>query len=396
MPRWKSPSTGPRSPAAARRGDRAPRHPAALARAQPGCTDAAAVGNPDRQHERFDAIELLAAAESPAAIGAAFAASPEVAAVVRSRTGRTTVLTGDGARVTLHAVAPGRFAAARRRLTGRTTWTARPPISSPSDTSAATSTRTPRRPTAEQHRGDGPRRDGARVRLPRDHRHTPAVNVLESGIGLDVGRLREHVAAIREVAGRLAGEGFTLLAGTEVDILPDGSLDYPDDVLAELDWVVASPHVAAPAERRARHGPDGGRRVAPAGRRDRPSDRPAPDPPPADGRRHGRHDRRVREHGTFLEINSNPERLDLSACNARAAREAGVRVVIDTDAHEVATLANIRYGSASPAAPGRRRPTSSIPARGPRSRFCETRPRRRATSSQNSSPSGRRPSSVRR
>ena len=68
------------------------------------------------------------------------------------------------------------------------------------------------------------------------------MNSLEPGIGLDVGRLREHVAAIREVAARLAPEGFTLLAGTEVDILPDGSLDYPDDVLAELDWVVASPH----------------------------------------------------------------------------------------------------------------------------------------------------------
>jgi DNA polymerase (family 10) len=50
------------------------------------------------------------------------------------------------------------------------------------------------------------------------------------------------------------------------------------------------------------------------------------------------------EHGTFLEINSNPQRLDLSARNVRAAREAGVPIVISTDAHQVATFANIQYG----------------------------------------------------
>jgi DNA polymerase (family 10) len=174
--------------------------------------------------------------------------------------------------------------------------------------------------------------------------HTPAVNVLEPGIGLDLGRLREHVAEIREVAARLAPKGFRLLAGCEVDILPDGSLDYPDDVLAELDWVVASPHINL----RQSAARTTARMVAAAahplvdvighptaryliGRRPTAVDMPAMIAACA-------------EHGTFLEVNSNPERLDLSATNARAAREAGVPIVISTDAHEVATLANIGYG----------------------------------------------------
>ena len=143
---------------------------------------------------------------------------------------------------------------------------------------------------------------------------------------------------------RLRGEGFTLLAGTEVDILPDGSLDYPDDVLAELDWVVASPHVAlrqSPARATARMVAAAAHPLVdvighPTGRHlieRRPS---AADPAALVAA--------CAEHGTFLEINANPERLDLSAANARLAREAGVRLVISTDAHAVATLANMQYG----------------------------------------------------
>ena len=314
-------------------------------RDQPGWIDGSAVGTLRRQHERFDAIELLVAAESPVAILAAFSSSPAVATVVRSSGARTTILTGDGARVTLHAVVPDRFADALQRLTG------------PDDLEGAPSALV----TVEHIRGDlhshTTASDGrntieemARAAMARGYdylaitEHTPAVNVIEPGIGLDVGRLREHVAAIREVAGRLAHDGFTLLAGTEVDILADGSLDYPDDVLAELDWVVASPHVAL----RQSAARATARMVAAASH------------PLVDviGHPTSRHliERRplavdvaamiaaCAEHGTFLEINSNPERLDLSAENARAAREAGVGIVIDTDAHQVAALANIQYG----------------------------------------------------
>jgi DNA polymerase (family 10) len=354
--------------------------------AQPGFVDGSPVGTLRRQHERFDAIELLVAAESPGAIIAAFCSSPAVRSVVRSGDSRGTVITADGARVTLHAVIPARYAGALQRLTGSrahnralaarvagTTTEAEvyerlghphlPPElrEGAGELAAANCARLNGLVAVDDMRGDlhshTTASDGqnsieemARAALARGYgylaitEHTPAVNVLEPGIGLDVGRLREHVAAIREVAARLAPEGFRLLAGSEVDILPDGSLDYPDDVLAELDWVVASPHVnlrQSAARMTARM-------VAAASH------------PLVDviGHPTGRHliERRptavdmaamisaCAEHGTFLEINSNPERLDLSPANVRAAREAGVPIVISTDAHKVATLANIRYG----------------------------------------------------
>jgi DNA polymerase (family 10) len=356
-------------------------------REQPGCSDGSAVGRLRRRHEWFDAIELLVAAESPAAIIEAFGSAPAVDGVLRSSTTRATVVTVDGARVTLHAVTPGQFIEALQRLTGsrehnralgagRGTAAATeaelygrlghahlPPElrEGTGELEAAREGRLTGLVTVEDIRGDlhshTTASDGvnsieqmARAAMARGYgylaitEHTPYVNSLEPGIGLDVGRLREHVVAIRDVAARLAPEGFTLLAGTEVDILPDGSLDYPDDVLAGVDWVVASPHVKL--RQSTARATD--RMVAAAAH-------PLVDVIGHPTGRHLIHRRPARtdmaaliaacaEHGTFLEINSNPERLDLSATNARAAREAGVPIVISTDAHEVATLANIQYG----------------------------------------------------
>ncbi len=356
---------------------------------QPGCTDGSAVGTLRRRHERFDAIELLVAAEVPAAIVAAFAASAAVGTVLGATTSRATVLTVDGMRVTLHAVVPSRYVAALQRLTGSPAHN-RALAAGASRGAAPTSEAElyerlghPYLPpelregtgeldaarageltdlvTVGDIRGDlhshTTASDGvhsieemARAALARGYsylaitEHTPNVNSLEPGIGLDVGQLREHVAAIREVAARLAPEGFTLLAGTEVDILRDGSLDYPDDVLAELDWVVASPHT----ELRQNAIRATAKMVAAASH-------PLVDVVGHPTGRHLSHRSPAAtdiaaliaacaEHGTFLEINSNPERLDLSARNARAARQAGVPLVISTDAHEVGTLANIRYG----------------------------------------------------
>ena len=358
--------------------------------AQPGCTDGSAVGTLRRRHEWFDAIELLVAAEAPAAIVAAFAASDAVGTVVDRSTSRATVLTGDGARVTLHAVVPDRYVAALQRLTGSHAHN-RALAAARARRGAAAATEAelyeglghPHLPpelregmgeldasragevaglvTVDDIRGDlhshTTASDGedsieemARAAMARGYaylaitEHSPNVNSLEPGIGLDIGRLREHVAAIRAVAAQLAPEGFKLLAGTEVDILPDGSLDYPDDVLAELDWVVASPHTElrqSPARATAKM-------VAAASH-------PLVDVLGHPTGRHLIHRRPAAidvdvliaacaEHGTFLEINSNPERLDLSARNARAAREAGVPLVISTDAHRTGTLANIQYG----------------------------------------------------
>jgi DNA polymerase (family X) len=154
-------------------------------------------------------------------------------------------------------------------------------------------------------------------------------------------RQAEAIAALNETVS-----GLRILSGVEVDIRADGSLDLPDEALAERDWVMASIHGGfdAPSERLT------GRLLA------------AMDNPHVDcighptGRKLNRRAayeldwERVLEHavetGTFLEINAQPDRLDLSDNHARAAAEAGVRIVISTDAHRLHELANLELGVA--------------------------------------------------
>jgi DNA polymerase (family 10) len=150
----------------------------------------------------------------------------------------------------------------------------------------------------------------------------------------------EHIASLEP-------QGTQVLAGTETNILPDGSLDYPDEVLERLDWVIASLHTSF--------------RLAEEQQTDRmvaAMQHPLVD---AIGHPTGRLierreayaldlDRVIAaavETGTFLEINANPDRRDLNDVYAKAAAEAGVTVVIDSDAHWPRTLANMRYGVAT-------------------------------------------------
>ena len=132
-----------------------------------------------------------------------------------------------------------------------------------------------------------------------------------------------------------------------MNVLPDGSLDYEDELLERLDWVVASVHTSfrmPEAEMTQRmvtaiehplvdaigH-PTGrmlGRREGYALNLDRVIDAAA-------------------RTGTFLEVNANPNRRDLDDVYARAAARAGVRIVIDSDSHGVDTLVNLRYGVAT-------------------------------------------------
>ena len=138
--------------------------------------------------------------------------------------------------------------------------------------------------------------------------------------------------------------GFRVLAGSEVNILPDGSLDYEDDLLAELDWVIASVHTSFKISRRAMT-----ERVIAA------IEHPLVDCiGHLSGRLIGRRDpyeidvERVVEAavrtGTMLEINGNPNRRDLSERHARLAADAGALICVNTDAHRVATLNNMVYG----------------------------------------------------
>jgi len=158
-------------------------------------------------------------------------------------------------------------------------------------------------------------------------------------------QLRAQIENVRELNAKL--DGFELLVGTETNILPDGSPDYDDDLLAELDWVVGSVHtsfgmsseemttriVAAcehpwidvighltgrKIESRAPYAVDTDAVFAAAART-----------------------------GTMLEINSAPDRRDLNDIHARAASRAGVRILINSDAHGTSTLGITRWGVAT-------------------------------------------------
>lgn len=162
-------------------------------------------------------------------------------------------------------------------------------------------------------------------------------------LGLDEPRLSEHAAAIRALDARSAGRPH-LLAGVEVDILPSGALDLSREALAGLDCVVASihSHLADPAPRNTdrivRALRSGVVHVLghPTGRELGTRDAYALDL--------GRVLEVARSEGVALEVNAMPERLDLTDVGCRAAKSAGVPVVISTDAHDATHLANLRYG----------------------------------------------------
>jgi DNA polymerase (family 10) len=162
--------------------------------------------------------------------------------------------------------------------------------------------------------------------------------------GLDEKRLRQQMAKIDALNARL--QGVRLLKGIEVDILEDGRLDLPDSVLKDLDLVVCSVHYKfnlsekKQTERilRTMDNPYCHILAHPTGRLINQRD-----PYPVDLERVMQG---AKERGCFLEINSQPERLDLNGEYARMAREIGVKLVISTDAHSAAGLTLMRYGVA--------------------------------------------------
>lgn len=161
--------------------------------------------------------------------------------------------------------------------------------------------------------------------------------------GLDEKRLKKHIEAVRKVAEEMK-DTLTILAGSEVDILKDGELDYSDELLAELDLVVASPHAALTQDSKtatdrllkAMENPYVTILGHPTGR--------------LVGRREGLSPdmRAVTEaaarRGIALEINANSYRLDLRDSHARLALEAGCKLSINTDAHGPGDLGQRRYG----------------------------------------------------
>jgi DNA polymerase (family X) len=167
------------------------------------------------------------------------------------------------------------------------------------------------------------------------------------GFGADVSndQLKRQIERIREFDATLPE--LTLLAGSEVNILPDGSLDYPDELLAELDWVLASVHTSfrmPKAEMTARivraieHpyvdciGHLSGRKIL----KRQPYEFDFDAVLEASART-----------GTMLEINANPDRRDLNELHARDAAAAGIPIVVNCDAHRTSGFEVVRYGIAT-------------------------------------------------
>src|SRR5215203_1062439 len=168
------------------------------------------------------------------------------------------------------------------------------------------------------------------------------------GFGNDVSA-RQLARRIEEVRAwnQSAPRGFRLLAGSEVNIGLDGSPDYPDELLAELDWVICSVHTSFAISEKAMT-----ERVIAA------MEHPLVD---CIGHLTGRLLLRREPYGvdierfaeaavrtgTMMEINGNPNRRDLNEGHAKLAAEAGVRIVCNTDAHGTDTLENIKYSVAT-------------------------------------------------
>lgn len=181
-------------------------------------------------------------------------------------------------------------------------------------------------------------RRGLKVLAITDHSRSSA----QAG-GLSVERVIAHSAEIREVAKTYKGR-IALLAGSEVDILATGALDYPDEVLEQLDVVVASPHSSLKAA------PDAAtERLSaairhplvhiighPTGRIINAREGLSPDMT--------RLVKEAKAHNTALEVNANSMRLDMRDAHVRLCVEAGTLVTIDTDAHAAADFDQLRYG----------------------------------------------------
>ena len=377
---------------------------AAALREHPACERVEIAGSARRMTETVKDIDLIATSTDPAALSTAFCELPLVAEASRSGTAGARAVTHNGLAVDLRIVEPAAFGNLLQHLTGskqhnealrtdavkrglhvseygvlddadgvtRTCATEEevyellgmdwiPPElrENRGELQAAREHNLPRLVTEADIRGDlhchtiasdghhtveemaiAARERGYEYIAITDHSAT-------HGFGNDVSpdQLRAHIEHVREVDARV--EGIRVLIGTETNILTDGSPDYDDDLLAELDWVVGSLHTSF----RMSEKDQTARMIA------------GMEHPLIDliGHPTGRLIERRQPYaldidavieaalrtGTFLEINANPDRRDLNEVNARKAVEAGVTLCIDSDAHWIRTLPNMRYGVAT-------------------------------------------------
>jgi DNA polymerase (family 10) len=171
--------------------------------------------------------------------------------------------------------------------------------------------------------------------------HSPSIGIAG---GLTPEKLEQKIMAIEAVNKELEGMGLTVLAGTEVDIKADGRLDYADDLLARCDVVVASVHMGLQQTERAITG-----RLISAMENENVDIIAHPTGRIIDQREPYEVDmqavlKAAARTNTVMEINSHPIRLDLNDVNAKAAKEMGVKLSINSDAHDAEQLLTMKYG----------------------------------------------------
>ena len=333
--------------------------------------DGEPAGDVRRWRDSCEWLAVVCAAPDPAAVLARFAALPQIVAVVEQEERRALGVTVEGVPVELVAPEPERFGTALVRATGSPGYVAalEPLPDAPDEEAVYRALDLPWCPPElreEPFRGEPPAlvapdairgdlhchttwSDGrasveemGRAARERGYDylaicdHTPAVGAVRGLTADDIRRQADEIAAANELLGP-----FRVLRGTECDILPDGRLDLPDDVLSELEWVQASVHGGQRMPRR-----EMTKRVEEALRN--PYVRCLSHPK-------GRYINRRPENAldlerifevaleerVALEVNGLPDRLDLSGEHVREALRAGVQIVCSTDAHSVRGLGNM-------------------------------------------------------
>jgi DNA polymerase (family 10) len=343
-------------------------------------------GDVRRWRDSCERLSVVCAAPDPAAVLARFAELPQIVALIEQESRRALGVTVEGVPVELVVAEPERFGTALVRATGAPAYVAalEPLPDAPDEPAVYAALGLPPCPPELREapfRGEPPPlvelghirgdlhchttwSDGrasveemGRSAIERGYAylaicdHTPSVGAVKGLTGDDVRRQGEEIAAANEVLAP-----FRVLRGTECDILPDGRLDLPDDVLAELDWVQASVHGGQRMPRA-----EMTKRVEAALRN--PYVRCLSHPK---GRLINRRPENALdldhiyavalEERVALEVNGLPDRLDLSGAHVREAIQAGLQIVCSTDAHSIRGLGNMtlsvhtaRRGWATPA-----------------------------------------------
>jgi DNA polymerase (family X) len=334
-------------------------------------------GDPRRWSDECHALAVVVAAESPEPVLEAFADHPSVLTLVEREARRAVGVTVDGVSVELVVAPPAEAGTALVRATGTRAYVdaLEPLPPAPTEEALYAALGVPWCPPElreEPFAGTPPALVALSDVRGDLHCHTTwsdgRASVLELGVaararGYEYVAVCDHTRNVRVVPGldgddvRRQGEEiaaanaelapFRILRGSEVDILPDGSLDLPDDVLAGLEWVQISLH-AGQRESRDRLT----KRVVEAMRHPAASCLSHPHGRIVNHRPPNALDldevlQVALETGVAVETNGLPDRLDLWGSEVRRAVEAGVPVVASTDAHSVAGLGNMALAVAT-------------------------------------------------